>query len=172
MTASTTQPSSRLDSSATESMTNVARSWSSSAGSGSGSPMRMPLVRASAAASARACNASRLRDAARSTKYARRRAALTANTMRAATFSGSPTVNVWIGGVKYQFDSRKAATAAVTATTPPPTAAMTTVTTRYSIRSVASDTWSRTATSTSVSSGSPTSVRTQPARWRAGLGPR
>ena len=67
--ASTTHPSSRLDSrdDAPRARRSV-RSWSSSSGSGSGSPIRMPLARASAPASARARSASRLRRATRSTR--------------------------------------------------------------------------------------------------------
>ena len=133
--ASRIQPSSRLDRSETASSENVARSWSSRPGSGFGSPIRMPLVRARAPASARACRASRLRLATRSTSTLAPAAAVT-KMASAVTFSGSLIVNVWIGGTKNQLTSSDAPIAATTPTTTPPTTAMATVATRNSSRSV------------------------------------
>ena len=67
--ASMIHPSSRLDSSETASSGERAcGAGRAGRAAGSGSPMRMPLVRASVPASARACSASRLRLATRSTR--------------------------------------------------------------------------------------------------------
>ena len=91
--------------------------------------MSVAVVRASACASARARSASRDRRRARPTSTLT--SADTATKAVSATrFSPSAIVKVWSGGVKNQFSSRKAATAATSPTARPPTAAMRTTAAR------------------------------------------
>ena len=75
---------------------------------------------------------------------------------------------MWIGGVRYQFARRNAATAAMPAIHAPPIAAMITMSSRYSSRSLLSDRSSRTLVRNTVSSGRPNNATSDPAtcRWR------
>ena len=92
----------------------VSRSWSSSAGSGRLPRSTLPATVDSVSASARARAASRVRRAASSTTVLTA-AATSRKTTRARMFSPAAMVHSWIGGVKYQFSSRKPATAATSA---------------------------------------------------------
>jgi hypothetical protein len=102
---------------------NVVRRCSTRCGKGSSSDMSHPASRASASASARPRWASDRSRAARSTRTLTTTATST-NTTMPNRFSGSEIVQVWMGGVKYQFARSDAATAATTAGHSPPSAAM------------------------------------------------
>src|SRR5439155_4179432 len=106
--------------------------------------------------------ASALRRAARCTTLLTVTAPVT-NSSNASMFCGASMVQVCTGGVKYQFSSSPAATAANTAGQNPPTKVTTITAIRYSNTSSTRASWARAAADTAVSAGKITAASATPA---------